>query len=63
MTTAARSTPLARTLARTWPSMERPARACRTFGSADFMRVPSPAARTTAVTGLGIGGSLSIAPL
>src|ERR1700739_3683450 len=29
--------------------MERPAMRCRVFGSADFMRVPRPAARMTAV--------------
>jgi hypothetical protein len=28
--------------------MERPATSWRTFGLADFIRVPSPAARTTA---------------
>src|ERR1022692_3941444 len=38
--------------ASTWPSMERPAKECRTFGSdLDFMRVPAPAARTITVRG------------
>jgi hypothetical protein len=36
-------------LASRWRSMERPAILCSVFGSADFIRVPRPAARTTAV--------------
>ncbi len=31
--------------------MGRPQRGCSTLGREDFMRVPSPAANTTAVTG------------
>ena len=40
-----RSTPAARMAAITWPSIGRPATACMTFGIADFIRVPSPAAK------------------
>ncbi len=36
------------TLVSTCASMERPAISCKTFGRPDFMRVPSPAARTMA---------------
>ena len=32
-----------------WRNMDRPAMRCSVFGRADFMRVPSPAARMTAV--------------
>ena len=38
-------------LASRWRSMERPAILCSVLGSADFMRVPKPAARITAVCG------------
>ena len=34
-----------------WPSRVRPPISCRTLGSADFIRVPSPAARTTTAAG------------
>ncbi len=39
-------------LASRWRSMERPAIRCSVLGSADFMRVPRPAARITAVRGI-----------
>ena len=39
------------TLASTWRSMGQPASGCRTFGRADFMRVPAPAASTTTAMG------------
>src|SRR4051794_2587416 len=58
-TTAARSSPLSVTAARTCPSIERPATRCSTFGRLDFIRVPSPAARTTATPDTG----MKIAPI
>ena len=47
-TTAVAVPPAARTAASTWASSERPATACSTFGRAERMRVPSPAASTIA---------------
>lgn len=41
----------ARAAASTWPTSERPQMLCRTFGVADFIRVPSPAASTTTAAG------------
>ena len=53
ITTASDCGASSRASASTWPSIERPAILCSTFGSADFMRVPSPAARTTMSSGRG----------
>ena len=47
-TTAAASVPAPRTAASTCASIERPAIGCSTFGNAERMRVPSPAASTIA---------------
>src|SRR5882672_918382 len=44
----------------TWPSNVRPSSGCNTFGSAERMRLPSPAARTTTVRGSLICGSLHL---
>ena len=46
------------TLSRTWCTIALPAIWCRTFGSDDFMRVPAPAARTTAAMGGFMGGRM-----
>ena len=40
--------PAARATAIAWPSIGRPAISCRTFGTADFIRVPLPAAKIIA---------------
>ena len=50
-TTDRASAPSCCATASTWPSIERPAILCSTLGSADFMRVPLPAARTTTSRG------------
>ena len=42
----------------TWASSGWPASGCSTFGSADFMRLPSPAARITTETGARAGAAL-----
>ena len=42
----------------TWRIIGRPATSCSIFGRADFIRLPSPAARTMAAKELFIGGSL-----
>src|SRR5947209_7785255 len=47
-TTATASVPAPRTAANTCASIDRPAIGCSTFGSAERMRVPSPAASTIA---------------
>ena len=39
------------TLSSTWRIIGQPASGCSTFGSADFMRVPAPAASTTTAMG------------
>ena len=39
------------TLSSTWRTIGQPASGCSTFGSADFMRVPAPAASTTTAMG------------
>src|ERR1700747_1536072 len=48
VTTAVRAQPSGSRLASTWPIMDRPAMGCSTFGKADFIRVPLPAASMTA---------------
>ena len=45
----------ARAVSITCASIGRPAIVCSTFGSADFMRLPSPAARITTCRGAGMG--------
>src|SRR4051812_40480316 len=39
------------TLSSTWRTIGQPANGCRTLWSADFMRVPAPAASTTTAMG------------
>jgi hypothetical protein len=48
---------------RTWLSIGAPASLCSTFGTADFMRVPLPAARTMASAGASVMASWSISEL
>ena len=50
-TTAVAVLPAAAAVVNTWPSSDLPATACITFGIADFIRVPLPAARTTVSRG------------
>ena len=59
-TTAIRVAPAASAAASTWPSIGSPPTGCITFGMADLMRVPSPAARMIGKAGsLRHGGSPS----
>src|ERR1700733_1857286 len=50
-TTTSRSGSSSPATARAWPTMLRPHSECRTLGRRDFMRLPSPAARTSTAAG------------
>ena len=57
-TTTVCAAPSGSAAASTWPSIERPPTRCSTFGVAERMRVPWPAARTTtAATAVALAGT------
>ena len=53
-TTPTCSAPVARAARIAWPTRVTPPMGCRTLGVADFIRVPSPAARTMTAAGRGV---------